>query len=145
DARTRHTEWPRLWAQTVREACTLAGQPDCLSWFRSGSLGMSDTFAWTGDQLVAWGEEDGLASLLRGTFSPGVSGWPLTHSDIGGYASVNAVVKDYVRSPELLRRGGELEAFGVLTRTHGGNRADGNRQVYDDDERDAFARMTQVC
>ena len=144
DASTRHNEWPRLWSQTVREACEIAGQPECLTWMRSGSLGMSDQLAWNGDQLVDLGDEDGLASALLGTFSAGVSGWPLLHSDIGGYTSIDAVVKDYVRSPELLRRWAEMQAFGVLMRTHEGNRPDANRQVYDDDERTAFARMTQV-
>lgn len=144
DAEQLHNRWPALWADTVREACRIAKQPDCLTWFRSGSLGMGQELAWNGDQLVDFGADDGLASALLGTFSAGVSGWPLIHSDIGGYTSINAVVKDYVRSPELLQRWAEYAAFGVLMRTHEGNRPDANRQVYDESERDAFARMTAV-
>src|SRR5690625_3548747 len=40
DAQLLHNRWPGLWAQTVREACEIAEQPDCVRWFRAGSLGM---------------------------------------------------------------------------------------------------------
>src|SRR3546814_10841036 len=59
---------------------------------------------WNGDQLVDVGAEDGLASALLGTFSAGVSGWPLVHSDIGGYTSINAVIRNYTRPEDLLER-----------------------------------------
>lgn len=142
-----HNRWPQLWAETVSQACQLADKPDCVTWFRSGSLGMSGESAlfWTGDQLVDFGREDGLASALLGTFSSGVSGWPLSHSDVGGYTSINAVVRNYVRPDDLLQRWSEFAAFGVVLRTHEGNRPAENHQVYDTAEsREAFARMTRV-
>ncbi len=142
-----HNAWPRLWARTVREGCRRAGQPDCLVWFRSGSLGMAEdaSLSWNGDQMVDFSRQDGVASALLGTFAAGVSGWPLTHSDIGGYTSVDTPVRRYRRSPELLERWAEMEAFGVLMRTHEGNRPDVNAQVYDDSaSAKAFARMTRV-
>ncbi|MGH3346661.1 MAG: alpha-glucosidase [Nocardioides sp.] len=144
--RLAHNEWPRLWAQTVREACERAGEDECLTWFRSGSLGMGEdaSLFWNGDQLVGFGKRDGLASALLGTFSAGVSGWPLVHSDIGGYTSVGSVLNDYTRSDELLDRWAELAAFGVVMRTHEGNRPDDNLQVFDPERVDAFARMTKV-
>ena len=81
---------------------------------------------WAGDQLVDWSDEDGLASALLGMLAAGVSGWPLVHSDIGGYTSVDAVVTRLrPRSDELLARWAELEAFGVVMRTHEGNRPGG--------------------
>ncbi len=146
DPRLLHNQWPRLWAQTVRQACEQAGQPDCLTWFRSGSLGMGEdaSLFWNGDQLVDFGRDDGMASALLGTFSAGVSGWPLVHSDVGGYTSVDALVTDYVRDPRLLQRWSELAAFGVVMRTHEGNRPADNPQVYDDEQRPGFARMTRV-
>jgi len=147
EARLLHNAWPLLWARTVREAGELAGKPEALTWFRSSSLGMAgeSALAWTGDQLVDFGPEDGLASALQATFSSGVSGTPLTHSDIGGYTSINAVVHDYVRTPELLQRWTEFAAFGVVMRTHEGNRPTANAQVYDTDQsRAAFARMSRV-
>ena len=146
DAADRHNEWPALWADTVRDACDRADKPDCVTWFRSGSLGQGEDAAlfWLGDQLVDFGADDGLASALRGALSAGLSGWPLVHSDVGGYTSVNAVVKDYVRSSELLRRWAEVEAFGVVMRTHEGNRPAQNLQVADAGEAEAFARMTRL-
>src|SRR5699024_10494249 len=116
--------------------------------FRSaGSLGMESEspLFWNGDQLVSFGSEDGLASVLNATFSAGVSGWPLIHSDVGGYTSINAVLKNYVRSPELLARWAEMSAFGVMMRTHEGNRPGENLQVYSDSETRAdFARATRI-
>lgn len=147
DARLLHNRWPGLWAETVAEACRIAGKPDCVTWFRSSSLGMSQdaSLFWTGDQLVGFGAQDGLESALRGTLSAGVSGWPLVHSDVGGYTSINAVAHDYVRPDDLLQRWAEYAAFGVVMRTHEGNRPKANAQVYDTPQsRAAFARMTRV-
>jgi alpha-glucosidase len=146
DPRQAHNEWPRLWARTVREACERTGEVDCLTWFRSGSLGMGEdaSLFWNGDQLVDFGRSDGLASALLGTFSAGVSGMPLVHSDIGGYTSVGAVVTSYTRGDDLLERWAELQAFGVVMRTHEGNRPDDNAQVFDPEHSAAFARMTKV-
>lgn len=141
-----HNAWAGWWAETVEMACEFAGKPDCLTWFRAGSASSSQhaTLFWNGDQMVNFSAKDGLASVLSGTFSAGVSGWPLTHADVGGYTSINAVVKNYVRSPELLTRWGELAAFGVVMRSHEGNRPAENRQVYDDDEAAAFARNSKI-
>lgn len=147
DASLEHNRWPLLWAQTVQQACALADKPDCVAWFRSGSAGMAE-FAplfWNGDQMVTYDADDGMASALLGTFSAGVSGWHLSHSDVGGYTSINAQVRDYVRPPELNQRWAEMEAFGVVMRTHEGNRPADNRQVYDTTEsREAFGRMTRL-
>jgi len=147
EAQLLHNRWPGLWAQTVRDACEVAEQPDCVRWFRAGSLGMESEspLFWNGDQLVSFGSEDGLASVLNATFSAGISGWPLIHSDVGGYTSINAVLKDYVRSPELLARWAEMSAFGVVMRTHEGNRPAENLQVYSDSETRAdFARASRI-
>lgn len=141
-----HNAWPRLWAEVVREGCEKAGKPDCVTWFRAGTAGMdslSPAF-WNGDQMVGWSQEDGLPSALRGTFSAGVSGWPVVHSDIGGYTSVDLVLSDYVRDEELLARWGEYAAFGPMFRSHEGNRPAVNRQVYDPDEVAAFARNSRI-
>lgn len=145
DAQQMHNAWPLLWQDTVRDACELAKQPECLTWVRSGSLTDTAPIAWAGDQMVDFSSEDGLASALHAMLSAGVSGWPLMHSDIGGYTSINAVVKKYRRTPELLARWAELEAFGTLMRTHEGNLPDVNAQVFDSAETaGAFARMVKV-
>src|SRR5690625_2978218 len=141
-----HNRWPAWWARTVRQACRKAGKPDCAVWFRAASASSTRyaSMFWNGDQMVDYSSEDGLASAMLGTFSAGVSGWPLVHSDLGGYTSVDAKITDYVRGPELLARWGEYAAFGVMMRTHETNRPDANRQVYDRHEREAFGRATRV-
>jgi alpha-glucosidase len=147
DPAIEHNRWPALWADTVRAACEKAGRPDCVAWFRSGSGGMAADapLFWNGDQMVTWSTQDGMASVLLGMFSAGMSGWHLTHSDVGGYTSVNAVVRDYVRPPALNERWAELEAFGVMMRTHEGIRPAANAQVYDTEQsRAGFARMTRL-
>jgi len=147
DPSLEHNRWPLLWAQTVERACELAGKPGCVAWFRAGSGGMAEHAAlfWNGDQMVTYTSQDGMASALLGTFSAGVSGWHLTHSDVGGYTSIDARVRDYVRPAELNQRWAEMEALGVMMRTHEGNRPADNPQVYDTAEsREAFARMTRL-
>jgi alpha-glucosidase len=147
EAALEHNRWPLLWSRTVERACELAAKPECVAWFRSGSAGMAEhaPLFWNGDQMVTFDGHDGMASALLGTFSAGVSGWHVTHSDTGGYTSINALVTDYVRPPELNRRWAEMEAFGVVMRTHEGNRPADNEQVYDTvDTQRSFARMTRL-
>lgn len=140
-----HNRWPTLWAETVQEGCERAGVPECVTWFRSGGLGQAAhaPLFWNGDQLVTWSPEDGLASALLGTLSAGVSGWPLVHSDVGGYTTVADY--GYVRTPELLARWAEYQAFGVVMRTHEGNQPEANTQVFSDPATARrFARMTRL-
>lgn len=147
DPMQQHNRYPELWAQTVRMACEKAGQPDCLAFMRSSFLGSPSQvpMMWAGDQMVDFAPEDGLASVVLGMNSGGVSGSPLWHSDIGGYTSINAVVKNYVRPPNLNARWAELQAFGTLMRTHETNRPAVNQQVYDTEQtRAQFARATQI-
>lgn len=143
----QHNRYPELWAQTVRKACDLAGKPECVAWMRSSYLASPQNapIMWAGDQMVDFAKEDGLASVMLGELAAGVSGAPLWHSDIAGYTSINAVVKDYVRPSNLNARWGEMEAFGVMMRTHETNRPDKNQQVYDTPETQSqFARNTQI-
>ncbi len=146
-AAEQHNRYPQLWADTVRKACELAGQPDCAAFMRSSYLGtpQANALMWAGDQMVDFAEQDGLASVVLGMNSGGISGAPLWHSDIGGYTSINAVVKNYVRPPNLNARWAELQAFGVWMRTHETNRPQQNQQVYDTPEtRAQFARASQI-
>ena len=139
---TQHNRYPLLWAQTVREGCERAGQPDCLAFFRSSYQGSSKyvPVMWAGDQMVNWAVEDGLASVVKGMLAGGVSGIPFWHSDIGGYSSVGVV-----RSPELNTRWAEMQAFGVMMRSHESNKPRDNEQIYDTPTtRKQFARTTQI-
>ena len=47
---------------------------------------------WLGDQLVSWDHYDGLGSAIIGAITSGLSGFTLTHSDIGGYTSIKIPV-----------------------------------------------------
>jgi alpha-glucosidase (family GH31 glycosyl hydrolase) len=67
----------------------------------------------------------------------GVSGLTLTHSDLGGYTSLNEVIAGYPllainRSKELLLRWCELSAFTAVYRTHAGNLPSLNAQFWTD-------------
>ena len=142
-----HNQYPELWASVVREGCDRAGQPECMAFMRSAFLGSAEQvpMMWAGDQMVDFADQDGMASAIYGMLSGGVSGSPLWHSDIGGYTSINAVVKNYVRPPELNQRWAQMQAFGVLMRTHEGNRPAENQQVYDSAQtREAFAEASQI-
>ena len=43
---------------------------------------------WTGDQLVTWDVHDGIRSAVVGMLTGSLSGFTLTHTDIGGYTAV---------------------------------------------------------
>ena len=118
-----HNDYPRLWQavnaraveqwqrrrrrqqQEARPAASLTPPPmpvpPCSGaplWFaRSSGLtspGIVPLF-WLGDQLHSWDQYDGLASVVKGMLSSGLSGHALTHSDTGGYttASVPGIIK----------------------------------------------------
>ncbi len=147
DPRYVHNLYPQLWASVVREGCDRAGQPECLAFMRSAFIGSAQQvpMMWAGDQMVNYADQDGMASAIYGMLSGGLSGSPLWHSDIGGYTSINAVVKNYVRPPELNTRWAQMQAFGVMMRTHEGNRPAQNQQVYDTPEtRTSFAEASRI-
>lgn len=147
DPKIVHNLYPQLWASVVREGCDKAGQPECLAFMRSAFLGSEQQvpMMWAGDQMVDFAHQDGLASAVYSMQAGGLSGFPLWHSDIGGYTSINAVVKNYVRPPDLNARWAQMQAFGVMMRTHEGNRPAQNQQVYDTPEtRAQFAEATKI-
>ena len=146
-AAKQHNRWPQLWADTVQSGCRRGGVPDCVAFFRSSYLGTPDSvpLMWAGDQMVNYAIEDGMANAVEGMLAGGVSGAPLWHSDIGGYTSVNAAVTNFIRPPDLNARWAEMQAFGVVMRTHETNRPSMNQQVYDSPEtRAQFARASQI-
>lgn len=81
---------------------------------------------WMGDQLVSWDAHDGIKSAIVGMLQAGLSGFALSHSDIGGYTAVPT----RARSLPLLLRWIELCAFGdAVFRSHQGNKPFHNAQV----------------
>lgn len=66
--------------------------------------------------------------------SSGLSGYAMSHSDIGGYSSFNKyLLVRFLRSDELLRRWMELSALSdAIFRTHEGNLPELDAQIWDE-------------
>jgi len=123
-----HNRFPEEWARVAREAIEEAGRGDDIVFFdRSGftqSPGAATLF-WLGDQIESWDQYDGIKTAVVGLLSGGVSGFSLLHSDTGGYDSfqfkfAGKEIPILARSPELLMRWTELNAFTAVLRTHEG-------------------------
>jgi len=80
------------------------------------------TLFWLGDQLMTWDAYDGVKTALVGLLTSGLSGFSLMHSDVGGYDVIKLDVLGKPipiinRTPELLARWMELNAFTAVLRT----------------------------
>jgi alpha-glucosidase len=120
-----HNRYAEEWQRVNREAIEESARGDEMVFFcRSGftrSPGISTLF-WLGDQLMTWDEYDGIKTALVVILSSGVSGFSLMHSDTGGYVNFKIEIAGRVipvinRTPELLMRWMELNAFTVVLRT----------------------------
>lgn len=147
-AASYHNRYPEAWAQLNREAIEASGHGSELVAFHRSGYRHSPAYAtlfWLGDQLVSWDEHDGIKTAVTGLLSSGMSGFSLSHSDIGGYTTITNPIRNYHRSKELLLRWIELNAFTTVFRTHEGNRPDENVQFYSDDETLAhFSRFARI-
>lgn len=136
--KTIHNEYPEIWARINQEAITECGKQDDYVYFMRAAYTHSPqycTLFWEGDQLLDWGENDGIKSAVTGLLSGGISGFSINHSDIGGYTNISyPIVQNYNRSDELLRRWTEMNAFTSIFRTHEGLNPQKNAQVYDNIE-----------
>ncbi|KAF0897894.1 hypothetical protein E2562_001606 [Oryza meyeriana var. granulata] len=139
-----HNRYPELWARVNREfadewrsgmhrRAREADDDEGLVFFVRAGFRESSRWAmlfWEGDQMVSWQANDGIKSSVVGLLSGGLSGFPLNHSDAGGYCTVDLPLLRYRRSEELLLRWMELSAFTVVFRTHEGNKPVSNCQFY---------------
>ena len=107
-----HSLYPTLWGQVNADAIQKAANtlkndrwtdkscsPDDIVYFmRSGNIHTpkSTRMFWLGDQMVTWDAYDGLATVVIGILSQGISGYSLTHSDIGGYTAIHKWPLKYV-------------------------------------------------
>lgn len=131
-----HNQYAVDWARLNREAIHEAGRENDIVFFtRSGAIGSAkySTLFWAGDQMVDWGEHDGLPSAVCALITSGLSGITLNHSDIGGYTTVDNVFLKVKRDEELLKRWIEFAAFTPVFRTHEGLKPESNFQVYSND------------
>jgi alpha-glucosidase len=127
-----HNTYVREWIQLNYEVNQESGN-ELFIFHRSGTAKTAfySQSIWLGDQMVSYGENDGLPSVLNAMLSSGLSGLPPVHSDIGGYTAVDfKLIKKYLRSEELLFDWIRLEAFTPVFRTHEGLKADKDLQVY---------------
>ena len=148
DPGSYHNRYAEEWAKVNREVVRELGREEELVFFnRSGftrSPGYSTLF-WLGDQMVTWSRQDGIKTAVTGMLTSGLSGYSLTHSDIGGYTAIDTFPLRYHRSKELLQRWTELAAFTPVFRTHEGNRPEVNHQIYTDKESlRHFSRLARV-
>lgn len=139
-----HNHWPALWAKCNYDAVVESGKLGEIVYFmRAGGIGSQKycTLLWAGDQSVDFSIHDGLASVICGALSAGMTGCGLSHSDIGGYTSLF----ENTRNKELFLRWSEMAMFTPVMRTHEGNRPDTNFQYYDDeDTMEKLARLVDI-
>ena len=93
-----HSLYPSLWGALNAEAINktrekregLCRAEDTVYFMRSGNAHSpaSTRLFWLGDQMVTWDAHDGLATVVTGMLSQGLSGYSLSHSDIGGYTAL---------------------------------------------------------
>ncbi len=128
-----HNRWPAMWAKLNQEAIREAGREEDVFFFtRAGHTGTiaASAMMWTGDQHVDWSADDGLPSVIPATLSLAMSGYPMAHSDFGGYTTNDVMNRDR----ELLMRWEEMNALSPLMRGHEGNRPWANVQFDADKE-----------
>jgi len=143
DPEAMHNLWPSLWARCNREAINESGKGEEVFFFSRAAH--TDTIRetnamWAGDQHVDFSDEYGLPSTIVALLSMAMSGAGVSHSDIGGYTTIFHMK----RSPELMMRWAEMNAFTALFRTHEGNTPAKNCQFDDARVIDHFAAMARV-
>jgi len=144
DPERMHNKWPSIWARMNREAIEECGVQDEVFFFTRAGYTETirySTMMWNGDQHVDWSVDDGLPSVIPATLSLAMSGYGITHSDIGGYTTI----MNMTRGKELLMRWAEMNAFSPLMRSHEGNQPSRNVQYDSDEELLAqIARTTRI-
>ncbi|GMI44910.1 hypothetical protein TrCOL_g2704 [Triparma columacea] len=144
-----HNEYPEMWQALNYDAVREAGMEDDVAFFSRSAWNKSPGNArvfWLGDQLVTFDDKDGLQTTVIAQQSGGLSGHSIAHSDIGGYTVADYPLAHYHRSPELLKRWSECEAFsGSMFRTHvGSSFEDEDSQAWHDDVVDHFGVFSKV-
>jgi len=144
DAQIYHNQYAADWAKVNHDAVQETGKEKEVTFFMRAAYTGSQKYSamnWNGDQLVNWSFDQGFATVIPGTISMGFTGIGYTHSDLGGYTTIQWVK----RSKELFMRWAELSAFTQTMRTHEGNRPGSNWQFDSDSETlSHLARMTDV-
>lgn len=120
-----HNEYPVLWAKTGREFWDRARPDgDYVFFMRSGYTGSwrYASVMWTGDSNMNWEKYDGIPSTIPAVNSVGISGFPITSTDIAGYHCLTTKPSD----KELFFRWTQLGAMLPVMRTHASSGCAGN-------------------
>ena len=102
DPQKFHSLYPSIWGQLNADAVgnassilnsnsSVCSVDDVVYFMRSGNIHSPQVASsfWLGDQLVTWDFYDGMATAITGMITEGLSGYSLTHSDIGGYTAIH--------------------------------------------------------
>ncbi len=114
-----HNEYPVLWAKMNREFFERARPDGDYVFFVRGGYTGSWKYApvmWTGDSNTNWGKLDGLPSVIPAVTSVGISGFPVTATDIAGYHCLTTTPT----GKELFIRWAQLGAMLPVMRNHRG-------------------------
>ncbi|KAG0178240.1 hypothetical protein DFQ28_000653 [Apophysomyces sp. BC1034] len=138
-AETYHNQYSANWAKLHCDLIHELGmENEAVNFYRSGYITTPDyaSLIWVGEQTTTWNHVDGIKSAITGMLSGGFSGFSVTHSDIGGYTTIDSVIPGIQmhRSKELLQRWMELAVFTAVFRTHEGSVPENNAQFYDNEE-----------
>ncbi|CAO3582318.1 unnamed protein product [Absidia cylindrospora] len=140
DALTYHNQYAEDWAKLHEELFKEYDLDDdnAVCFVRSGftrSPGKIQSL-WTGDHNVSWDQHDGIKSAVTAMITAGLSGFSVSHCDIGGYITADGGMLGtrMTRSRELLHRWMELAAFTPVFRTSEGLIPRSNAQFYDNEE-----------
>ena len=126
-----HNKFPVLWAKLNRDAVEETNNLGEIVFFTRSGYSFSQRYStsmWHGDQMVDWSLDDGLASVIPAALSLGLSGFGISHSDIGGYTTLQNEIGNVTRTKELFMRWTELSTFTPIMRTHEGNMPQSNYQ-----------------
>jgi alpha-glucosidase len=142
-----HNAYVARWADVNANAVANHPDEELLFFMRAGSAlsNLQCPMHWMGDQMVSWGENDGIKSTVTALNSAAMSGVQHLHSDIGGYTTVKNIFVKETRSQELLFRWAELNVFQPFYRTHEGVKPEANHQFYSEDSTMRFfAKMSKL-
>ncbi|MBP3216962.1 MAG: alpha-glucosidase, partial [Lachnospiraceae bacterium] len=128
-----HNQWPAIWAKLNREAVEECGKLGEVFFFTRAGFTQTirySTMMWNGDQHVDWSIDDGIGSVIPAALSLAMSGYGVSHSDVGGYTTMQQMT----REKELLMRWEEMNVFSPLMRSHEGNQPSRSVQFDADEE-----------
>jgi alpha-D-xyloside xylohydrolase len=117
--RTVNNIFPQLFAQSVLGASRAAGLKSPVTMFRAAYTGTPTAGAgvWSGDQIPDF---SGLQDAIHSLASLGASGFALTGSDVGGYATQDG---SQILTPEVFARWSQLGAISPIFEVGGADRA----------------------